>query len=212
MEQVPLMADDARADAFAHFVTPLLGRLTALARRRLMSADDADDVVQDACMRAWQGFGTLRDTDRGTAWMFRILRGVMADEYAKRQRRRELVSISRLEDVYERLMVSPDDPHADLMARLTLDRIEDALGRIPEDFAAVLELHDVDGLRYAEIAEALGIPMGTVMSRLSRGRKLVAALLLDLSAGQSGAHGSTATGEGRVSIRQKFPRSEASHD
>ena len=208
MEQVSPLAGDDRADAFTRLVTPLLGRLTAFARRRLTSADDADDVVQDACVRAWQGYAALRDADRGTAWMFRILRSVMADDYAKRQRRRALVSISRLEDVYERLMVSPDNPHADLLARLTLERIEDALGRIPEDFAAVIELHDVDGLRYAEIAEALGIPIGTVMSRLSRGRKLVAALLLEPSAAQADEDSRNAPVEVRAPARARYPRME----
>ena len=174
MTQDATPADNARADAFALLVVPLLGQLTAFAKRRMTSPQDAEDMVQDACVRAWQGFSTLRDTSRAAPWMFRILRSVLADEYGKRERRRELVSISRLEDVYEGLMVSEDDPYANAVSRMTLDHIEDALRRIPEDFAVVVELHDVNGLRYAEIAEVMGVPIGTVMSRLSRGRQLIA--------------------------------------
>ena len=169
--------DSARADAFALLVVPLLGQLTAFAKRRLTSPQDAEDAVQDACVRAWQGFESLRDESRAAAWLFRILRSVMADEYGKQERRRELVSISRLDDVYEGLLVSQDDPYANTASRVTLDHIENALRRIPEDFAIAVELHDVNGLRYAEVAEVMGVPIGTVMSRLSRGRQLIAALL-----------------------------------
>ena len=189
MMQDATPADEARADAFALLVVPLLGQLTAFAKRRMTSPQDAEDVVQDACVRAWQGFSTLRDTARAAPWLFRILRSVMADEYGKQQRRRELVSISRLEDVYEGLLVSEDDPYANAVSRMTLDHIEDALRRIPEDFAVAVELHDVNGLRYAEVAEVMGVPIGTVMSRLSRGRQLLAGLLsgtVGLDAGTTG--------------------------
>lgn len=205
MTQHVTLADDARADAFALVVIPLLGQLTAFAKRRMTSAQDAEDMVQDACVRAWQGFSTLRDTSRAAPWLFRILRSVMADEYGKQERRRELVSISRLEDVYEGLLVSEDDPYANAVSRMTLDHIEDALQRIPDDFAMTVELHDVNGLRYAEIAEVMGVPIGTVMSRLSRGRQLIAGLLsgtVGLDAGATGARSA------RASLQSPRGRSE----
>jgi RNA polymerase sigma-70 factor (ECF subfamily) len=163
----------ARYDAL---VLPHLDRLLAFARRRADDDAEAEDAVQEACIRAWCGFADLRDPTKVRPWLYRILRGVLSDGRERETRRRHLVSITRLEDAHE-AVVAADDGDAvfsEVAARITGDVVRAALGAIPEDFAAPVELHDIDGFKYHEIADVLGIPIGTVMSRISRGRRLLA--------------------------------------
>lgn len=162
----------ARFDAL---VLPHLDRMLAFARRRADSPEDAEDVVQEACVRAWQSIGELRDAVRVRPWLYRILRTVLVDAYEKAGRRRRLVSFTRLEDAHEELVGGEVDALFDEVAgRLTSEAVHAALAELPEDFAAPLELHDIHGFKYHEIAEILGIPLGTVMSRISRARRLLA--------------------------------------
>jgi RNA polymerase sigma-70 factor (ECF subfamily) len=162
----------ARFDAL---VLPHLDRMLAFARRRADTPEDAEDVVQEACVRAWQSLGELRDAVRVRPWLYRILRTVLVDAYEKAGRRRRLVSFTRLEDAHEELVGGDVDALFDEVAgRLTSEAVHAALAELPEDFAAPLELHDIHGFKYHEIAEILGIPLGTVMSRISRGRRLLA--------------------------------------
>ena len=175
---MPQTADWPHPDAYARFdalVLPHLDRMLAFARRRTDSTADAEDVLQETCVRAWQGFAELRDQAQARAWLYRILRTVLVDAYEKLGRRRRLVSITRLEDAHEELVGGDADALFDeVVARLSSEAVHAALGELPEDFAAAVELHDIDGFKYHEIADILGIPLGTVMSRISRGRRLLA--------------------------------------
>jgi RNA polymerase sigma-70 factor (ECF subfamily) len=165
----------ARFDAL---VLPHLDRLLGFARRRTGDEAAAEDAVQEACVRAWTGFAELRDPASARAWLYRILRTVLADARTRDDRRARLVSVTRLEDAHESLLAGPDgdaDPvFAEVAARLDGAVVRAALAAVPEDFAAAVELHDIDGLKYQEIADVLGVPIGTVMSRISRGRRLLA--------------------------------------
>jgi RNA polymerase sigma-70 factor (ECF subfamily) len=169
---------DALAEMHARFnalVLPHLDRLLGFARRRTGDADDAADAVQEACVRAWLGFGDLRDEALVRPWLYRILRSVLSDNHEKSGRRRELVSISRLEDIHEELLGTDGDfVFAAVAARMAAETLRAALATIPEDFATAVELHDIDGFKYHEIADITGVPIGTVMSRISRGRRLLA--------------------------------------
>lgn len=171
----------ALADAQAHFqalVLPHLDRLYGFARRRTPSAAEAEDAVQEACVRAWIGFGELRDPASTRAWLYRILRSVLSDAAERDGRRQRLVSVTRLEEEHEALIGSERDAvFSEVSSRLTGEVVRAALASIPEDFATPVELHDIDGFRYHEIAEVLSIPIGTVMSRISRGRRLLAGAL-----------------------------------
>jgi RNA polymerase sigma-70 factor, ECF subfamily len=167
--------DDLRA-RYDALVLPHLDRLLAFARRRADDDAEAEDAVQEACVRAWCGFADLRDPAKVRPWLYRILRGVMSDTRERETRRRHLVSMTRLEDAHEAVVATADGDvvFAEVAARITGDVVRAALGAIPEDFAAPVELHDIDGFKYHEIADILGIPIGTVMSRISRGRRLLA--------------------------------------
>lgn len=160
---------------FNALVLPHLDRLLGFARRRTQEPADAEDAVQEACMRAWLSFGDLRDDWLARPWLFRILRSVLSDSYEKTGRRLQLVSISSLEDTHESLVATDGDfVFAEVAARIDSETLRAAFAKIPEDFASAVELHDIDGFKYAEIAEIVGAPIGTVMSRISRGRRLLA--------------------------------------
>jgi RNA polymerase sigma-70 factor (ECF subfamily) len=166
----------ARFDAL---VLPHLDRLLAFAVRRTDARVDAEDAVQEACVRAWVAFDELRDPLRVRAWLYRILRTVLSEAQERVARRRQLVSITRLESAHEELVGSDRDLLFDeVAARLSGEAVRAALSQLPEDFAIAVELHDIDGFKYHEIAEIVGVPIGTVMSRISRGRRLLAGALL----------------------------------
>ena len=176
-----MSAPDPLSELQARFhalVVPHLDRLLGFARRRCASTSDAEDAVQEACVRAWLAFGELRDPAKMRPWLYGILRGVLSDSYEKAGRRRQLVSMTRLDDAYDELVGGGEDAvFAEVSARMSSELVHDALGQIPDDFAVAVELHDIDGLRYHEIAEVVGIPIGTVMSRIYRGRRLLAGVL-----------------------------------
>jgi RNA polymerase sigma-70 factor (ECF subfamily) len=163
---------------FHALVLPHLDRLLGFARRRTGDEAAAEDAVQEACVRAWTGFAELRDPASARAWLYRILRTVLADARERDDRRARLVSITRLEDAHEALLAGRDadaDPvFAEVAARLDSAVVRAALAAVPDDFSAAVELHDIDGLKYQEVADVLGVPIGTVMSRISRGRRLLA--------------------------------------
>ena len=166
----------ARFDAL---VLPHLDRLLAFAVRRTDVQADAEDAVQEACVRAWLAFDELREPARVRAWLYRILRTVLSEAGERTARRRQLVSITRLESAHEELVGSDRDLLFDeVAARLSGEAVRSALAHLPEDFAVAVELHDIDGFKYQEIAEIVGVPIGTVMSRISRGRRLLAGALM----------------------------------
>lgn len=188
---------DHLADRRARFdvlVLPHLDRLLAFALRRTGVAADAEDALQEACGRAWIAFDELRDPSAVRAWLYRILRTVLSEAEARHARRRRLVSITRLEDAHEELIASErDNVFDEVAARLTAEEVRGALEQLPDDFAVAVELHDIDGFKYQEIANIVGVPIGTVMSRISRGRRLLAGAILASRA--SGVRGRNA-GEG----------------
>ena len=163
---------------FQVLVLPHLDRLLGFALRRTESTGDAEDAVQEACIRAWTAFGDLRDENTVRAWLYRILRSVLSDAGEKTLRRRALVSISRLDDAHDELVGNDDDGvFAEVVARIDGEQLKEAFALIPQEFAVAVELHDIDGFKYHEVAEIVGIPLGTVMSRISRGRRLLASTI-----------------------------------
>ncbi len=161
-------------------VLPHLDRLLGFAVRRTPAIGDAEDAIQDMCMRAWLAFDDLQDVSRVRPWLFRILRTVLSDGLERDGRRSRLVPMSRLDDVHEELVAGEGDSvFAEVVARIDGEMLRQALTAIPDDFAAAVELHDIDGFKYQEIADILEVPIGTVMSRISRGRRLLAAVITE---------------------------------
>jgi RNA polymerase sigma-70 factor (ECF subfamily) len=170
----------ARQQQYEELVIPHLDRLLAFAARRTASLVDAEDAVQDTCVRAWAAFDDLRDPLAVRAWLYRILRTVVSEHLERSGRRAQLVPMSRLEDVHETLVATDSDGlFQELVHRLDREMLRAALASIPDDFATAVELHDIEGFTYQEIAEAVGVPIGTVMSRMSRGRRLLTAVVAE---------------------------------
>jgi RNA polymerase sigma-70 factor, ECF subfamily len=163
---------------FEVLVQPHLGRLLRFAGRRLRNLADAEDVVQEACSRAWLAFAGLRDETLVLPWLYRILRSSLSDHFEKQTRREQLAPTLGLESAGDAAHDHGTGPLEDLIASASSERIHELLRMLPEEFALAIELHDLEGFRYADIARVTGVPLGTVMSRIYRGRKLLAALIL----------------------------------
>jgi RNA polymerase sigma-70 factor, ECF subfamily len=168
---------EQRRVRFQSATLPHLDRLVALASR-WTDGHEAEDYVQETYIRAWAAFEQLRDPDNAFAWLCQILRSVANERRRTHARRQDLVFIGELQAAHEEIVASDaPSPLDDLLARVEAGRLREALLAIPEDFSQAIELHDLQGLKYREIAEIVSVPIGTVMSRISRGRQLLAAFL-----------------------------------
>jgi len=162
---------------FQSSTLPHLDRLVALASR-WATGNEAEDYVQETYVRAWAAFDQLRDSGAAFPWLCQILRSVIGERRRTHARRQQLVFITELEAAHEEIVASDaPSPLDDLLARLEAGGLRQALHSLPEDFAEAVELHDIQGLKYSEIAQITSVPLGTVMSRISRGRRLLAGLL-----------------------------------
>lgn len=142
----------------------LLPRLRRFGLALTGSATDADDLVQNACERVLRRGEQLREQSRLDAWIYGIMRNLWIDETRFRKVRRH-------DDMDAAANVVGDDGEQVAHGQLTLKAVRQTMASLPAEQRTVLMLVCVDGLRYAEVAEVLGIPIGTVMSRLARARQ-----------------------------------------
>lgn len=166
-----------------------LDPLYSAALRLTKNERDAEDLVQDTCMRAYRFFDKF---ERGTnikAWLFKILTNTFINRYRRRVKERSVVEGVEREAVHERF-ISRDatdfaaNPERYFFDRLLSDDVLRAIDQLPIDFRLVVILADLQEFSYKEIAEILECPVGTVMSRLFRGRKLLQKTLRDYALGQ----------------------------
>ena len=152
--------------------------LYAGAMRMTRNPADAEDLVQETYLRAFRGFEGFEEGTNLKAWLYRILTNTFINRYRQQKRRPEESDIDDVEDFYlyrrlggfeeARISKSAEDTMLELF---TDDEVKEALESLPETFRMAVLLADVEGFAYKEIAEILDIPIGTVMSRLHRGRK-----------------------------------------
>jgi RNA polymerase sigma-70 factor, ECF subfamily len=156
-------------------VLPLLPNLYSAALRLTRNPSDAEDLVQEAYLRAYRGFSGFREGTNLRAWMYRILTNTFINSYRKKQRQPQTVSDEDIEDwyLYDRLggSAAEESAEASVLDRIPDEDVQRALDALPEQFRMAVWLADVEGFSYKEIAEILDVPIGTVMSRLHRGRK-----------------------------------------
>ncbi len=169
-------AEDAALRArFERDALPMLPNLYAAALRMTRNPSDAEDLVQDTYLRAYRGFAGFREGTNLRAWMYRILTNTFINAYRKKQREPVTVQDDEIEDwyLYDRLGASGVEASAEVevLDRLPDEDVQRALEALPEGFRMAVLLADVEGFAYKEIAEILDVPIGTVMSRLHRGRK-----------------------------------------
>jgi RNA polymerase sigma-70 factor (ECF subfamily) len=162
------------SQAFEEVVLPHLDAAFNYARYLTRNDAEAEDVVQDACVRAMRFFPSLRDDD-ARPWLFTIVRNSWYSRLARRASKPELTSSPD-----EHRSDPPDsalDPEARLVQRRTIAQVQQAIDDLPVDFREVIVLREIEGLSYKEIAAIVKVPIGTIMSRLARGRERLCALL-----------------------------------
>ena len=180
---------DPKLRQFEALALPLMNSLYHTALRLTRNEQDAQDLVQDVYLRAFRFFHRFELGTNFRAWIFRILMNNFINRYRKQKREPQGVDFDKVE-----FFVDADDERATESGRLreggfTIedlvdDEVRDALERLPREFRAVVLLADVEGLSYKEIANVLQIPIGTVMSRLSRGRRLLQKALAEYAVAQ----------------------------
>jgi RNA polymerase sigma-70 factor, ECF subfamily len=169
------VADQA---TFAEQAMPFMDSLYSAAMRMTRNRADAEDLVQEAYLRAYRGFGGYQDGTNLKAWLYRILTNTFINSYRSKKRRPEETDFEEVEDLYlyRRLggleaATAGRSAEDELMDWFTDTEVKEAVEDLPENFRLAVLLADVEGFSYKEIAEILDIPIGTVMSRLHRGRK-----------------------------------------
>jgi RNA polymerase sigma-70 factor (ECF subfamily) len=154
-------------DRFNGCVLPYLDAAYNLARYLLRNAHDAEDAVQDAFLRAIRHFDSFRGVD-GRAWLLSIVRNTCFTRLRGRPSRGENVEFN--EEIHS-VEEAVSGPEVDLARKAATESVHEGLERLPVEFREVLVLRELEGMSYKEIAQVSGVPIGTVMSRLARGRK-----------------------------------------
>lgn len=173
----PAAPDTAEFEAL---LSPLLDSAYGTALRFTRNRSDAEDLVQDAALLAFRGFGGF---DRGSnfrGWFFRILTNCFFSKYRKRRRQGTEVDLEDTPELYlycrtaaGGLHAQVEDPATLLMSRMTNDQVAAAIDSLPEEYRIVATLYFIQDFAYQEIAEVVGVPVGTIRSRLHRGRRFL---------------------------------------
>lgn len=182
-------------EAFARDAIPHMDALYNFALRMTRNPDDASDLVQETYLKAYRFFHKFEQGTNCKAWLFKILKNTYINTYRKNASTPQTVEYDEIEDFYELIRSDRSDsnnPQEKLFDNLLDDDIVRALESLPEDFRTVVLLCDIEGFTYEEIAEFADCPVGTVRSRLHRGRKLLHEKL-SLVAGKRGYNTSNST-------------------
>jgi RNA polymerase sigma-70 factor (ECF subfamily) len=154
---------------------PLLPGMYSAAYRLTRNAADAEDLVQETFLRAYRGFHQFQEGTNLKAWLYRILTNTFINSYRKKQREPQTLPADEVEDwyLYSKMSEEGLEPSAEatVLESLPDEDVQEALSSLPDQFRVAVLLADVEGFSYKEIAEITGVPIGTVMSRLHRGRK-----------------------------------------
>lgn len=177
------MADQTNFERDAMQYAP---QLYSAALRMTRNPADAEDVVQETFLKAYRAYDSFTEGTNLKAWLYRILTNTYINRYRKKQRRPSEVELGELQDLYLYKRLGEHSGAQESAEKEALDMfvdedIIDALESLPENFRLPVLYADVEGFSYKEIAEILDVPIGTVMSRLHRGRKALQRKLWNLA-------------------------------
>ena len=179
------MADQAK---FAELAMPYMDALYSGALRMTRNPSDAEDLVQETYLRAYRGFGGFQEGTNVRAWLYKILTNTYINMYRAKKRRPDEVDFDNAEDFYLFRRIGGLEaaeagrtPEQTVLDAMPESVVKDAIDSLPEQFRVAVLLADVEGFSYKEIAEMLDIPIGTVMSRLHRGRKAMQRALFEFA-------------------------------
>ena len=181
------LTDDERREVFVRDAMPYVDQLYSAALRYTRNPADAEDLVQDAFAKAFSAFHQFEPGTNLRAWLYRILTNTYINSYRKQQRQPQQVSADADWDgeggdfsLYDRIAEATQAPaEVEVLRHLADDEVKQALADLPDQFRMAVYLADVEGFSYAEIADIMGTPIGTVMSRLHRGRAALQKALYD---------------------------------
>jgi RNA polymerase sigma-70 factor (ECF subfamily) len=175
---------------FEQVALPHLDVMYGVAYRLTRNGGDAEDLVQDALLRAYRFWHTFERNSNCKAWLLKILTNTFLNKYQKRKREREVIGQALQEQratdgvLVQENSLAQRDPEGVLVDRMLSDDVARALTEIPPDFRIAVVLCDIEGMSYKEIAEVMECPVGTVMSRLYRGRRLLQKTLYEYAVRQ----------------------------
>ncbi len=179
MDASPVGTERDATDPFERDALSYLDALYRTALRMTRSEEEAEDLVQETYIRAFRFQEQFEAGTNLKAWLFRILTNTFINEYQRRKRSRQVLDAATAEQettdgvLIHELSESQRSPESMLVDRSVSDDVQRALDALPDDFRVAVVLCDIEGLSYKEIAEVMGTPVGTVMSRLFRGRRLL---------------------------------------
>lgn len=172
-----LTAEDVQKQKeFESEIIPHLDAMYNFALRLTANPDDAEDLVQESIVKAFRFFDSYEQGTNAKAWLFRILKNSFINDYRKVSKQPYKVDYNDIDSYYESVRSEQSDTtdlQSKMFRELLDDDMTDALAKLPEDFRIVVLLSDIDEFTYEEIANMLDVPIGTVRSRLHRGRNLL---------------------------------------
>lgn len=167
---------------FEREAMPHIGALYSFALRMTGNPDDAHDLVQETYLKAYRFWDKFEPGTNCKAWLFRIMKNSYINLYRKEVKEPEKVDFDEVKEFYNNIRsstVDSNDLQERLFSSLLDDEVNAALAALPDDFRTVVILCDIEGFTYEEIAEFVECPIGTVRSRLHRGRKMLQRALVD---------------------------------
>ncbi|MFM9377375.1 sigma-70 family RNA polymerase sigma factor [Gordonia sp. VNK21] len=185
-QEAPQETPEELSARFERDALPLIDQLYGAALRMTRNPADAEDLVQETYVKAFSAFSSFKAGTNLKAWMYRILTNTYINSYRKKQRQPAQYPTDEITDWQlaasaEHSSTGLRSAEIEALDALPDDDIKEALGKLPEDFRMAVYYADVEGLPYKEIAEIMDTPIGTVMSRLHRGRKQLRDLLADVA-------------------------------